>query len=193
VYDLESRLATMRYDVGNVDGKYDLQTWEAVMAFQKVNVLKRTGTYGPETQIAMQTATTPSGLLPNAGTPRVEVDIERQVLMYFDASGLSMVSAISTGSGRKYCDTSGKSGKQVCGSARTPRGNFRVQRRIKGDHESDLGHMYNPVYFTGGFAVHGSPSVPAYPASHGCVRVTNQTAEWFFDTVKTGTPVYLYD
>lgn len=193
VFALELRLDGLRYDVGNIDGKYDLQTWQGVMAFQKVNGLKRTGIYGPETQVALATATPPSGLLPNGGTPRVEIDIGRQVLMYFNEYGLVQVSAVSTGNNKKYCDTSGLTQKQVCGTARTPRGNFRVQRRIKGDRESDLGHLYNPVYFSGGFAVHGSPSVPAYAASHGCVRVTNKTADWFFENVKNGTPVYLYD
>ena len=31
--------------------------------------------------------------------------------------------------------------------------------------------MYRPNYFYGGYAVHGMTSVPAYPASHGCVRM----------------------
>jgi N-acetylmuramoyl-L-alanine amidase len=31
--------------------------------------------------------------------------------------------------------------------------------------------MYRPNYFYGGYAVPGMTSVPAYPASHGCVRM----------------------
>ena len=31
--------------------------------------------------------------------------------------------------------------------------------------------MYNPLYIVGGIAIHGSLDVPAYPASHGCIRV----------------------
>jgi len=27
------------------------------------------------------------------------------------------------------------------------------------------------MYFLSGFAIHGYPSVPVWPASHGCVRV----------------------
>ena len=193
VLALEQRLEQLKYDVGKVDGKYDLQTWEGVLAFQKFTGLKRTGTATAETQLALSTAVLPAGLIPSGGLPRVEIDLSRQVLLYFDKSGLTRVSAISSGTGHKYCATSKKSFEQVCGTARTPRGNFRIQRRIKGDRESDLGHLYNPVYFSGGFAVHGSPSVPAYPASHGCVRVTNQTADWFFETVQNGTPIYLFD
>ena len=31
--------------------------------------------------------------------------------------------------------------------------------------------LYHPMYFLRGFAIHGYPSVPAWPASHGCVRI----------------------
>jgi L,D-transpeptidase catalytic domain/Putative peptidoglycan binding domain len=190
---LERRLDLLKYDIGKVDGRYDSQTAQGVMAFQKVHGLKRTAKFDTATQEALHVATTPGGLLPNGGLPRVEVDLTRQVLFYFDQFGLYRVSNISSGSGKKYCEFSKKSQREVCGSARTPRGNFKVERRIKGDRESDLGHLVNPVYFSGGFAVHGSPSIPAYPASHGCVRVTNRTSEWFFSEVADGTPVYLYD
>jgi peptidoglycan hydrolase-like protein with peptidoglycan-binding domain len=190
---MERRLDLLKFDVGKVDGRYDSQTAQGVMAFQKVLGLKRTARFDGPTQLALRDAVTPGGLIPNGGLPRVEVDLTRQVLFFFDKFGLYKVANISSGSGKKYCDYSSKAKRQVCGSAKTPRGNFRVQRRIKGDRESDLGHLYSPVYFNGGFAVHGSGSIPAYPASHGCVRVSNRTADWFFSEVPDKTPVYLYD
>jgi L,D-transpeptidase catalytic domain/Putative peptidoglycan binding domain len=190
---MERRLDLLKFDVGKVDGRYDSQTAQGVMAFQKVLGLKRTARFDGPTQLALREAVTPGGLIPNGGLPRVEVDLTRQVLFFFDKFGLYKVANISSGSGKKYCDYSSKAKREVCGSAKTPRGNFRVQRRIKGDRESDLGHLYSPVYFNGGFAVHGSGSIPAYPASHGCVRVSNRTADWFFSEVPDKTPVYLYD
>jgi len=33
------------------------------------------------------------------------------------------------------------------------------------------------MFFHGGFALHGSPSVPGYNASHGCVRLFDDDAE----------------
>jgi lipoprotein-anchoring transpeptidase ErfK/SrfK len=36
-----------------------------------------------------------------------------------------------------------------------------------------LGDLWRPRYFNGGIAVHGSGSIPGYPASHGCARVSN--------------------
>jgi lipoprotein-anchoring transpeptidase ErfK/SrfK len=48
------------------------------------------------------------------------------------------------------------------------------------------------MYFTGGYAVHGNPSVPPYPASHGCVRVPMWIADWMFETNDYGETVYVY-
>ena len=190
---MERKLDLLRYDVGPVDGRFDGQTWQGLMAFQKLHGLKRTGKFDEDTQRELAVAGVPGGLIPNGGLPRVEVDISRQILMYFDDFGLNRVVAVSSGSNKKYCEISDKSGKQNCGDARTPRGNYRIERRIKGKRESDLGVLYSPMYFTGGFAIHGSPSIPAYAASHGCVRITNRTADWMFEDVKNGTPVYVFD
>ena len=193
VLALEKRLTELRYDVGAVDGFYDQQTWQGVVAFQKYARLKRTGTYTLETQKALHVARLPEGLHPELGLPRIEIDLTRQVLLFFDEQGLNRVVAVSTGSNRKYCEMSKKSGEQICGVARTPRGKFRIQWRISGWRESDLGKLYNPLYFNGGFAIHGSPSVPAYKVSHCCVRISIATSEWFYDTIKNGTPVIVFD
>ena len=193
VLALEKRLTELRYDVGAVDGFYDQQTWQGVVAFQKYAGLKRTGTYTLETQKALHVAMLPEGLYPELGLPRIEIDIPRQVLLYFDEQGLNRVIAVSTGSNRKYCEISKKSGEEVCGVAKTPRGKFRIQWRISGWRESDLGKLYNPLYFNGGFAIHGSPSVPASNVSHGCVRISIETSIWFYDSIKNGTPVIVFD
>jgi len=189
VLALEKRLTELRYDVGVVDGFYDQQTWQGVVAFQKYAQLKRTGTYNLETQKALHVAMLPEGLHPELGLPRIEIDLTRQVLLFFDEQGLDRVISVSTGSNRKYCEISKKSGKQVCGVAHTPRGKFRIQRRISGWRESDLGKLYNPLYFIDGYAIHGSPSVPAYNVSHGCVRISIESSLWFYDTIKNGTTV----
>ena len=193
VFALEQRLDQLRYDTGKVDGRFDQSTWQGVIAFQKVNGLKRTGKVDDTLKSVIELSAMPSGLVISGGPNRVEVDISRQVLFVYRNGFLYRVVSVSSGSGRKYCDISVKSGKEVCGNATTPRGKFRVQRRIGGWRESDLGKLYNPLYFTGGFAFHGAPSVPAYPASHGCVRLPMPVAEWFPAAVSNGTTVYLYD
>lgn len=193
VLALKKRLAELHYDVGDVNSFYDKQTRQAVLAFQKYNELNRTGTYTLETQEALLEAMPAEGQHPELGLPRIEIDLTRQVLLFFDDTGLNRIIAVSTGSDRKYCEKSKKSGRRVCGVALTPLGTFKIQRKIPGWRESDLGKLYNPLYFSGGFAIHGAPSVPAYNASHGCVRISVATSLWFYGTIKNGTPVILFD
>jgi hypothetical protein len=90
---------------------------------------------------------------------------------------------ISSGNGEPYRNSYGS-----FINADTPVGDFKVQRHIVGVRESYLGTLYNPWYFTGGYALHGSLSVPAYPASHGCVRLTMWDSEWLETSSTSGSP-----
>lgn len=46
------------------------------------------------------------------------------------------------------------------------------------------------MFFRGGYAVHGSNHVPAYNASHGCIRVRPSDAQWLSHSfMKIGTKV----
>ena len=49
----------------------------------------------------------------------------------------------------------------------TPLGTWHVYRKVGGFDWV----LYYPSYFLRGFAVHGYPDVPPYPASHGCARI----------------------
>jgi L,D-transpeptidase catalytic domain len=53
-------------------------------------------------------------------------------------------------------------------------GRFRIYWRYNGWRAGPLGSIYRPKYFHAGYALHGMTSVPAYPASHGCVRMTSR-------------------
>ena len=77
----------------------------------------------------------------------------------------------------------------------TPDGLHQVNReRPEGWWEGDLGQIYRPKYFVGGVAVHGSNSVPNYPASHGCVRVTVQAMDFIWETglMPMSLPVWVH-
>ena len=185
VQALEERLAALHYDVGAVDGRFDSVTASAVLAFQKVNKLPRSGRATDDVLAALQTATDPPPLVPGGGAVRVEIDLPRQVLFLYRDGALLKILPVSSGSGSRYC-VDGE-----CARAVTPGGSFRVVSRIQGWHTSRLGRLYNPLFFNGGIAIHGSPSVPAYPASHGCVRISVAQAEWFPSLVPNGTPVYV--
>lgn len=185
VMALETRLAELRYDVGKVDGRFDVSTHHAVMAFQKVQNLPRTARATADVMGALAGASVPAALLPAGGADRVEIDLKRQVLFLWQGGNLVRTLSVSTGTGKRYC-VDGQ-----CAKAVTPGGSFRVTRKIKGLRVSRLGKLYNPLYFNGGIAIHGSPSVPAGPASHGCVRIPMVSSVWFHQTVPIGTPVYV--
>ena len=73
---------------------------------------------------------------------------------------------------------------------RTPTGTFTINKRTKKEW-SDPYEVWLPwaSYFVGGVAFHESPDVPAYAASHGCVRVPVGDAKWLYDRTPVGTPV----
>ncbi len=172
---VEQRLDALHYFVGAVDGRYDDDTYQAVMAFQKTNTMNRTGTVNQSVWSAMTTAKDPSPLVPGGGSHRVEVDLGRQVLFLYEGGKLSKIIAVSSGTSETP----------------TPTGDYAVYRQAQGWEESDLGLLYNSQYFTGGYAIHGSKSVPAEPASHGCVRIPMSAADWFPSHVGIGTPVFV--
>ncbi|MDQ1359513.1 MAG: hypothetical protein QOJ52_2392 [Acidimicrobiaceae bacterium] len=62
---------------------------------------------------------------------------------------------------------------------------------MRGVDPGPLGVLYDPMYINGGIAIHGAPSVPATPASHGCARIPMYAAASFFDQVASGTAVYV--
>lgn len=43
--------------------------------------------------------------------------------------------------------------------------------------------MYNPRQVIGDIFLHGSTSVPTYPASHGCIRVRVSDSDWLYHNV----------
>ena len=185
VLALEERLASMHYDTGKIDGTYDSMTAFAVMAFQKVEGLARTGRATQDVVDKLATASKPAPMMPTGGANRVEVDLKRQVLFLYKDGALHRTLPVSTGNNKRYC-VDGQ-----CATAVTPGGSFKVTRKINGLRVSRLGKLYNPLYFNGGIAIHGAPSVPGTPASHGCVRIPMAVSKWFHDTVPTGTPVYV--
>jgi hypothetical protein len=185
VQRLEERLAAMKYDVGKVDGYYDGMTVNAVIAFQKLEGLARTGRATDDVFERLTIAGTPTAMVPNGGARHIEVDIARQILLMFEDNALYRVLPVSTGNNKRYC-VDGQ-----CAVAVTPGGSFRVTWRVNGWHTSRLGKLHNPVFFNGGIAIHGSTSVPTYPASHGCVRIPLSASAWFPSRVPRDTPVYV--
>ncbi len=192
VVEVQTLLQKLKFDVSDTGGSFGDQTYHAVMAFQKVNGLSRTGRVSEATLAAMRTAIDPEPMLPSGGTDRIEIDLEKQYLALYKGGMLDRLISISSGSGKDFCVLDPDTNKTACDKAITPGGSFRIRSRIIGWRESKLGLLYNPLYFNGGIAIHGAPSVPGTPASHGCVRIPMISAEWFPDAVANNTPVYVF-
>jgi hypothetical protein len=183
---LQMRLKALKFDPGPIDGRFGPKTTAAVWAFQALAGVARDGVVNPLLEEYLKTAP-PFGMLrPDLGPTHAEVDLDRQVLLVFRDNQLQLVTHVSTGTGRHYCDNG------RCGVAVTPPGEFHFGRRITGWRNAPLGRLYNPVYFNGGIAVHGAASVPNSPASHGCVRIPMHIAEYFQGLVDTGEPISVF-
>jgi peptidoglycan hydrolase-like protein with peptidoglycan-binding domain len=185
VANLQARLDALGYWVP-VDGRFGPLTTQALYALQKSAGIPRTGNFDAATARALDNQVVPR---PRSTSGYVaEVDKTRQILMLVSNGRIVKVINVSTGNGARYRSGSGYA------TAVTPEGNFTVQRQINGLRISELGELYRPKYFTGGYAVHGSPSIPPYPASHGCVRVSNGAINWLWDSgsLPLGTPFHVY-
>jgi lipoprotein-anchoring transpeptidase ErfK/SrfK len=172
VLALQQRLVELHYWLGAPDGSLGKATKQAVLAFQKAEGLERDGNPGAATLERLATASTPQ---PSSLADGVEIDLARQLLFVVRGGAVEWVFNTSTGTSRTP----------------TPRGEFAVQREIDGMRHAPLGDLYRPKYFNGGIAVHGSQSIPGYPASHGCARVSNAAMDylWSSGLIEVGTPV----
>jgi lipoprotein-anchoring transpeptidase ErfK/SrfK len=116
----------------------------------------------------------------------VYVDLSQQRLYEVHRGVVTHVLHVSSGGGYRYTSSDG-----VTRIAATPVGRFRIYRKLPGWHRSYLGSMYYPSYFDGGYAIHGDPYVPAYPVSHGCIRIPMGAAIGFYARNAIGTPVFV--
>lgn len=165
VVTLQRRLATLGYWCGSADGVFGHLTLQAVWALQKVAGLGRDGVVGPLTWGALDAGRRPTPRY-RSGT-LIEVDKRRQIVMVVVSGALTMTVNTSTGNAARYF--SGGTLK----TAYTPTGTYSIYSRFTSGWQSGpLGSMWRPAYWYKGWAIHGSTSIPPYPASHGCVRVS---------------------
>ncbi len=166
---LERRLAELRYALRGVDTYFSYDTRDAVLAFQKVTGLVRTGRVSPTVWRRLQTAQVPWARF---GGTHTEVDKTRQVLFEVEDGRVKRAVHVSTGA-----------------TGNTPIGRWRVYSKVPGFLPSG---MFYSSFFLRGFAIHGYPSVPPYPASHGCVRTPMWIAPSLFASSRYGGTIYVY-
>jgi peptidoglycan hydrolase-like protein with peptidoglycan-binding domain len=189
------KLLELGFWLADPNGKFDDTTTQAVMAFQKYFELRPTGNINAATAHLLAEIKNPATATTKEGT-LAEVDKSRQLLFLVQDGITTYVMNASTGDDRSYEEPDGNTpGVMIKGTAVTPVGLFKIDReRPDGWWIGDLGQIYRPKYFIGGVAIHGSMSVPAYPASHGCVRVTVKAMDfiWDNDILPRGTEVLVY-
>jgi peptidoglycan hydrolase-like protein with peptidoglycan-binding domain len=185
IREVQQDLINLGYWIKAADGKWGEASRHGLIAFQKVEQRPRTGKPSLRELQALKNATRPRPR--ERGAAHVEVDLARQVLFMVDADGtVSKILPVSSGNGKQF-EIEGETDIAV-----TPAGRFRVYRKLPGWRKSPLGLLYYPNYLVGGIAIHGNPSVPAVPASHGCIRIPMFAAEEFSSLTPIGTPVYVY-
>ena len=172
VRQLQAGLDRLGYAVSR-SGRFDAATGRAVMAYRKVNGMRRTSSASKAILArVMRDRGAFRAKHPNAGR-HLEADLSRQVLALLDGGRVV----------RTYTPSPGAP------STPTILGSFRVYRRDLGTNA--LG-MVDAAYFRGGYAVHGYKSVPAHNASHGCLRVPVPNARAIHDWLTMGTRVIVY-
>ncbi len=183
VLALQRRLSELGYWLGEPDGSFGSLTQQAVYALQKSAGISRDGIVGPRTKRALERGVRPRVTLSGDG---VEIVLERQLLVVVRDGRASIILNTSTGNGEEYTSTGGY--RTI---ATTPRGGFTVYRAVDGPLTNSLGQLWRPRFFHRGFAVHGSPNIPPYAASHGCARLSNAAIDmiWARDLMPIGTRV----
>jgi len=182
----ERRLSEMGYKAGPADGLIDQATRNSLVLFQKWEGRRVTGQLTRDEFDAIMDAEPPQPRDP--GYAHVEVDVDKQLLLLIDSDGaVEKIIPVSTGSNKQYNE------KGIRGLAYTPRGRFRIYAKIAGWRKSPLGLLYYPNYFSDGLAIHGNPSVPRTPQSHGCVRIPMSAAEEMSKRLPIGTILLIYD
>lgn len=184
---LQRRLSSLGYWCGTADGSFGHLTQQAVWAVQKSVGLSRTGVTDAATRSAINAGRRPKPRTTSGNI--IEIDKRRQILMVVRGGRLTWTLNTSTGSGQRYYSGG------AWHTAYTPVGRMSVKWAYDGWRHALLGTLYRPRYFTwAGHAVHGSSSIPPYPASHGCARVSNAAMNliWAKGYMPLKSTVYVY-
>ncbi len=176
VAELARRLSALHYVVPSLSSTFSDDFVQSVYAFQKVQGLERTGSVDTAFWTRLEAPRIPQPRYREPGG-HIEIDKTHQVLYLVRDGAIALISPVSTAGIAGY---------------HTPEGRFAIYRKVVGFDPSPLGVLLDPMYFVGGYAIHGNPSVPPYPASHGCVRVPNFVIYRLFPSEPYGEAVYVY-
>jgi hypothetical protein len=169
---LQRRLRRLGYVVG-ARGAYDARTARAVLAFRKVTGMPRRFDASSSVMRAIAHGAGWFRIRRPTHGRHIEADLSRQVIALISNGRVERIYPVSSGAP----------------STPTVRGAFRVYSKTPGTNAKG---MVDSAYFSGAYATHGYPSVPAFPASHGCLRVPILDARSLFRWIRIGTRVDVY-
>jgi peptidoglycan hydrolase-like protein with peptidoglycan-binding domain len=191
---LQRRMHRLHYDIGTRDGSYGWDAEHAVTAFEKVQGMSRDGVAGPAVFKALADPKKPHLQHRITSGTAVEVNLEKQVLLISKNGKLWRILDTSTGGGYLFAGSNGESERAV-----TPRGHFSVVYKVNALVHARLGTLNRPSFFNfNGYAIHGEGNgndggeVPPFPNSHGCVRITDNAVNRYYNLLAVGTSVWIY-
>ncbi|MDH3426248.1 MAG: L,D-transpeptidase family protein, partial [Acidimicrobiia bacterium] len=146
VEHLQVRLTNSGFRPGEIDGIFARDTYQAVLAFEKLHGLERDGVFKPEDWDLLGA---PTSVRARSEADRIEIDLKAQVLYVVKDNAVEAVVGISSGNGGTYTNSVGRTS-----IAKTPEGRYSFYLERNYNHRSYLGTMYKPYYFYGGYAIH---------------------------------------
>jgi len=179
----QRRLTQLGFKPGPVDGIFGPLTRDAVIAFQKAYRLEVSGELDQETRVSLEIPAATEKITPEKETDglHIEIDIEKQILLIVERGEVKSILHVSTGR-----------------EDRTPTGLFHIYEKVDSGWVTAIGRdgrpqgkMYMPLKFWGPYYIHGSRSVPEYPASLGCVRIMPERIYYLHEITKIGTTVLI--
>lgn len=119
----------------------------------------------------------PSHQIKAPGQRVLKINLSKRTWAAYSGAG-NLLKWGKVSGGKKYCADIGR-------GCRTPTGTYTVYRKggpgcKSSKYPIGKGGAKMPycMFFKGGYAIHGSNSVPNHHASHGCVRVPPADAKW---------------
>ena len=170
-YDSRSDLAYL----GNIPIDYEQTVGET--RFVKVTALQQLGAQIDKSIKEITVKLNGKQLKIKTGRKQAVVDKKKQQMKVYEGGELILVTRVSTG---KY-------------SRSTPDGTFHVGSSKDAYHSSakyNEAPMPWAVHVTRNIFIHGGV-VPDYPASHGCVRLPDDAARFFYNWSEPGTVVQI--
>ncbi len=173
VQNIQQRLMELGYYEGEIDGIYDQETAESVIAYQEAMGLLVDGVVGPDTWNAI--GISPEYLEYFDSTYFIEIDLEQTTLTLKERG--TIVSTYPVAVGKPETPT--------------PTGFWKIIQKTP-NPGGDFGARWMRISVPwGGYGIHGTdePESIGMAVSHGCVRMYNEDVIELYDIVPLGTAV----